>query len=30
MPWAIANASYKRQSDNPGITEITEMGAATR
>ncbi len=25
VPWAIANASYKRQSDNPGITEITEI-----
>jgi non-heme chloroperoxidase len=25
VPWAIANASYKRQSDNPGVTEITEM-----
>ena len=25
MPWAIANASYKRQSDNPGVTEITEI-----
>jgi non-heme chloroperoxidase len=25
VPWAIANASYKRQSDNPAVTEITEM-----
>jgi non-heme chloroperoxidase len=25
VPWAIANASYKRQSDNPGVTEITEI-----
>jgi pimeloyl-ACP methyl ester carboxylesterase len=25
VPWAIANASYKRQSRNPGVTEITEM-----
>lgn len=25
VPWAIANASYKRQSGNPGVTEITEM-----
>ena len=24
-PWAIANASYKRQKRNPGVTEITEM-----
>jgi pimeloyl-ACP methyl ester carboxylesterase len=25
VPWAIANASYKRQSRNPGVTEITKM-----
>ena len=25
VPWAIANASYKRQKRNPGITEIKEM-----
>jgi non-heme chloroperoxidase len=25
VPWAIANASYKRQKDNPGVTEITEI-----
>jgi len=25
VPWAVANASYKQQLDNPGITEITEL-----
>jgi pimeloyl-ACP methyl ester carboxylesterase len=25
VPWAIANASYKRQAHNDGVTEITEM-----
>ena len=25
VPWAIANASYKHQSHNPGVTEIVEM-----
>jgi non-heme chloroperoxidase len=25
VPWAIANASYKQQTDNPGVTEIVEM-----
>jgi non-heme chloroperoxidase len=25
VPWAIANASYKRYKDNPAVTEITEM-----
>ena len=25
VPWAIANASYKRQRRNPGITEIREI-----
>jgi pimeloyl-ACP methyl ester carboxylesterase len=25
VPWAIANASYKQQQDNEGVTEITEM-----
>jgi non-heme chloroperoxidase len=25
VPWAIANASYKRQKRNEGITEIVEM-----
>jgi non-heme chloroperoxidase len=25
VPWAIANASYKHQAHNPGVTEITEM-----
>ena len=25
VPWAIANASYKKQARNPGITEIVEM-----
>lgn len=25
VPWAIANASYRRQRRNPGITEIHEM-----
>ena len=25
MPWAIANASYKQQSDNKGVTEIVEI-----
>ena len=25
MPWAIANASFQQQQDNPGVTEIVEM-----
>jgi non-heme chloroperoxidase len=25
VPWAIANASYKRQSRNPGVTEIVKI-----
>src|SRR5215212_1344261 len=25
VPWAIANASYKRQKDNSGVTEIVEI-----
>ena len=25
MPWAIANASYKQQKDNEGVTEIIEI-----
>ena len=25
VPWAIANASYKRQKRNPGITEIVQI-----
>ena len=25
VPWAIANASYKRQKRNPGVTEIMKM-----
>jgi pimeloyl-ACP methyl ester carboxylesterase len=25
VPWAIANASYKRQKHNEGVTEITEI-----
>src|SRR5579862_27664 len=25
VPWAIANASFKRQQHNPGVTEIIEM-----
>ena len=25
MPWAIANASFKQQDDNEGVTEITEI-----
>ena len=25
MPWAIANASYKKQKRNEGVTEIVEM-----
>jgi non-heme chloroperoxidase len=25
VPWAIANASYQQQQDNPGVTEIVEM-----
>ncbi|MEU1340494.1 alpha/beta hydrolase [Streptomyces sp. NPDC048179] len=25
VPWAIANASYKQQLRNPGVTEITEI-----
>ena len=25
VPWAIANASYKRQKRNPNVTEITKM-----
>ncbi|HMG31165.1 MAG TPA: alpha/beta hydrolase, partial [Jiangellaceae bacterium] len=25
VPWAIANASYKQQQDNQGVTEIVEM-----
>jgi non-heme chloroperoxidase len=25
VPWAIANASYKRQQKNPGVTEIVEI-----
>ena len=28
VPWAIANASYKQQKDNPGVTEIVELRAA--
>ena len=28
MPWAIANASYKRQQRNEGVTEIVEIRAA--
>jgi hypothetical protein len=24
-PWAIANASYKQQQDNQGVTEIVEI-----
>jgi non-heme chloroperoxidase len=26
VPWAIANASYKHQKDNDGVTEIEEIG----
>ena len=25
VPWAIANASFKRQKRNPGVTEIVEI-----
>jgi non-heme chloroperoxidase len=25
VPWAIANASYHQQQDNPGVTEIVEL-----
>src|SRR3989454_2563347 len=25
VPWAVANASYKKQKRNPGVTEIIEM-----
>jgi non-heme chloroperoxidase len=25
VPWAIANASYKQQQDNPGVTEFVEI-----
>ncbi len=25
VPWAIANASFKQQKDDPSITEIVEM-----
>jgi len=25
VPWAIANASYKKQAKNEGVTEITQM-----
>jgi non-heme chloroperoxidase len=25
VPWAIANASYKQQNGNAGVTEIIEM-----
>ena len=25
MPWAVANASYKQQRDNSGVTEIVEI-----
>ncbi|HEX4735927.1 MAG TPA: alpha/beta hydrolase [Allosphingosinicella sp.] len=25
VPWAIANASYKQQAGNPGVTEIVEL-----
>jgi non-heme chloroperoxidase len=25
VPWAVANASYKQQQDNPGVTEIVEI-----
>jgi pimeloyl-ACP methyl ester carboxylesterase len=27
VPWAIANASYKRQARNPGVTEIVKIPA---
>ena len=30
VPWAIANASYKQQKRNKGVTEIVEITAATR
>ena len=25
VPWALANAAYKRQARNPGVTEIAEI-----
>ena len=25
VPWSIANASFKQQDDNEGVTEITEI-----
>ena len=25
VPWAVANASYKKQAHKPGVTEIVEM-----
>jgi pimeloyl-ACP methyl ester carboxylesterase len=25
VPWAIANAAYKRQRSNPGVTEIVKI-----
>ena len=28
VPWAIANASYKKQQRNQGVTEITEIRTA--
>ena len=28
VPWAIANASYKRQRHNEGVTEIVKLEAA--
>jgi hypothetical protein len=28
VPWAIANASYKRQKRNEGVTEIVKIGGA--
>ena len=25
VPWALSNAAYKQQKDNPGVTEIVEI-----
>jgi pimeloyl-ACP methyl ester carboxylesterase len=25
VPWTIANASFKQQKDNPGVTEIVQI-----
>jgi len=25
VPWAVTNAAYKQQKDDPGVTEIVEI-----